>query len=97
VTLTPIVLLLNAANTLIMGKRNSKALGLYQMQYPKSMTLCSLSFSKWGCNHFAFSFANKGCQYVDYGKQQANSFAIDLLTRPKIVDALLTLIFRMRL
>ena len=54
-------------NTPIMGTSRSTALGLYKMQHPKSMTLCWRSFSEWGCDHVDFSFAHKGCQYVDYG------------------------------
>jgi len=55
------------ANTSIMGKSRSTALGLYKMQHPQLLTLCWCSFSEWRCDYVAFCFANKGCQYVDYG------------------------------
>jgi len=94
---THTILPIQAANTSIVVKCRRTAIVLYKMQHTKSLTLCWRSFSDWGCDHVAFSFAHKGCQYVDHGKQLANSFPIDLVTRPNIVDALLTLIFRMRL
>jgi len=61
------ILTIQESNTPIMGPSHSTALGLYKIQHPESMTLCWHSFSEWGCDHVAFSFANKGCQYVDYG------------------------------
>jgi len=67
VTLTYTVLPIKVAKTSIMGKSRSIALGLYKMQQPKLLTLCWRSFSHWGCDHVAFSFAHKGCRYVDYG------------------------------
>jgi len=58
---------IKAANTSIMGKCRSTALGLYKMQHTKSLTLCWRSFSDWGCDYVAISFAHNGCQYVDSG------------------------------
>jgi hypothetical protein len=61
------IMTIKERNSLIMGTSHSKALGLYKMHHPKSMTLCWLLFSECGCDHVAFSCAHKGCQYVDYG------------------------------
>jgi len=66
-TSTLTILPIKEANTLIMGKSRSTALGLYKMQYPKLLTHHWRTFSEWGCDHIAFSFALEGCQYVDYG------------------------------
>jgi len=66
-TSTLTLLPIKGANTSNMGKCRSTALGLYTMQRPNSLTLCWRSFSEWGCDHVAFSFAYKGCRYVDYG------------------------------
>jgi len=65
--LTHMILPIKAANTSIMGKCRSTALGLFKMEHPKLLLLCWHSFSDWGCDHVAFSFAHQGCQYVDYG------------------------------
>ena len=77
---------IKAANTSIMNKCRITALGLYQMQHPKLLTLCRRSFSDWGWDHVTFSFAHQGCQYVDYGYQLANGIPMDLLTRSTTVD-----------
>ena len=61
------------------------------------LTLCWRSFSAWGCYRLAVTFAYTGGQYVRYGQQRANHFPINRLTRPKIIDSPLMLIFRMRL
>jgi len=92
---THTVLPIKAANTSIMVKCRIIALGLYKMQHPKLLTLCWRSFSDWGWDHVAFSFAHQGCQYVDYRYQRANGIPMDLLIRPKTVDTPLTLTFRM--
>jgi len=68
VALTQTILPIKAANTSIMGKCRSTALGLYMMQHPKSFTLCWRSFSDWGCDHVAISCGHNGCHYVDYGQ-----------------------------
>jgi len=62
------ILLIQTANTSIVDKSRSTALGWYKMQHPNSLALCWRSFSAWGCDHVAFSFAHKCCQYVDYGQ-----------------------------
>jgi len=62
-TLLPI----KAANTLIMGKCHSTALGLCKIQHTKSLTLGWRSYSDWCRDHLAISFADNGCQYVDSG------------------------------
>ena len=92
-TTTLTILPIMAANISIIGKSCSIAFGLYKMRYPKLLTLCWRAFSNCGCYRVTVSFAYKDCQYVDYGHQEANRFPIVLLIRPKILDALLTLIF----
>jgi len=77
------------------GKCGITALGLYKMQHPKLLMLCWRSFSDWGWDHLAVSFAHQGCQYVDYRYQRANGIPMDILTRPTTVDAPLMLTFRM--
>jgi len=66
-TSTLTILHIKAADTSIMDKCRSATPGWYMMQHTKSLTLCWRSFSDWGCDHVAFSFARKGRQYVDYG------------------------------
>jgi len=66
-TSTLTILPIKATHTLIMDKSRSTALGWHKMQHTKLLTLCWRSFSDWGCDHVAFSFAYKGWQYVDYG------------------------------
>jgi hypothetical protein len=65
-TSTLTILQIKEAITSIMDTCHSAALGWYKMQHTKSLTLCWRSFSDWGCDHVAFSFDHKVCQYVDY-------------------------------
>jgi len=65
--LTQTILPIKTANTSIMGKCRSTALGLFKMQHPKSLTLCWRAISDWGCDHVAMSSGHNGCHYVDYG------------------------------
>jgi len=65
--LTQTIWTIKAANTSIMGKCHSTALGLYTMHYTKSLTFCWRCVSDWGWDHVTISFAHNGCQYVDYG------------------------------
>jgi len=67
VALTQTILPIKSANNSIMSKCRNTALGLYKMEHPKSLALCWRSFSDWGCDHVAISFAHNSCQYVDYG------------------------------
>jgi hypothetical protein len=59
--MSPSLLLITAANSLILGICCNSTLGLYKMQHPKSMTLCWRLLSELGCDQVAFSFAHKGC------------------------------------
>jgi len=59
------------------------------------LTLGWRSFSEWGSDCVTSFFAYKGWQYDDYVYSRPNSIVITLLTWPKFVDTLLTLIFRM--
>jgi len=92
---THTIIPIKATNTSIMNKCRITALGLYKMQHPKLLTLCWRSFLDLGWDHVAFSFAHQGCQYVDCSYKRANGLPMDLLTRPKTIDAPLTLTFRM--
>jgi len=53
------------------------------------------SFSQWGWEHVAFSFAYKGDQYLLYECLQPIATQIAQDARPKIIDAQLTLIVGM--
>jgi hypothetical protein len=64
-TWTLTVLPIMAANTSIMDNSGTTSLGWHKVQHPKSLMLCWRSLSYWGCDHVAFSFAHKGCQFVD--------------------------------
>jgi len=61
------ILPIKATNTSIMDKSRSTALGWHNLQHTQSLTLCWRSFSDWGCDHVAFSFAHKCCHYIDCG------------------------------
>jgi len=61
------------------------------------MMLCWGSVSRWDMERLAFSFAYNCCQYCCYLQPLQNYFLITRLTRPKIVDASLTLILKMGL
>jgi len=92
--LTQMTLPIKAANTSIMDKCCSTALGLYKMQHTKSLTLRWRLFSDWGWNHVTICFAHNGCRYVDSGYMPLESPWIIQDATPKIVDTLLTLYWR---
>jgi len=71
--LTNTILPIKAANTSIMDKCRSIALGLYKMQHTKLLTLCWRSFSDRCCDHVTIAFAQNGCQYTDYGHMPRQS------------------------
>jgi len=50
------------------------------------------SFSGWGRDRVAILSDYTGGEYLDYAKPRPYQFLITWLTRPKIVDAVLTLI-----
>jgi len=66
-TSTSTILPIKAVNTSIINNSLCTTLGLYNMQFPKSLMLCWHTFSKWCCFHVTISFAFKGYQYSDYG------------------------------
>jgi len=55
-----------AANPSFKGVCDQEPFKLPEMQEHKSLTLLWRSFSRWGRDHVAFSFAYRGCQYFDY-------------------------------
>jgi len=94
VTVPDSLLPINTADTLIMDNSEQIASQTTYLHNQKSLTLCWRSFQACRCYHVTFSFAYQVGRYVSYGQQQANRFPINSLTRPKIVEAPLTLIFR---
>jgi len=88
---TNTILPIKPANTSIIDKCRSTALGLYKMPHTNSLTLCGRSFSDRCCDHVTIAFAQNCCQYVDYGHMPLQSpWSIHDAT-PKTVDTLLTL------
>jgi len=64
------------------------------MQDQKSLTLGWRSFLGGGSDITTSILAHKGGRYIDYGLMPMHSALSVHDARPKIVDALLTLIFR---
>jgi len=67
VTVSLQLLPIKAANTLIMDNSEQIASQTTYLQDQKSLMLHWRSFSAWGCYRVTFSFAYKGCRYIDYG------------------------------
>jgi len=88
---------IKAADTLNMDNSVQYASQTTYLHDQKSLTLRWRSFPAWGCYHIAFSFAYKRGRYVSYGQQRAHRLPINSLTNPKVVEAPLSLIFRMML
>jgi len=74
---------------------NHEPLRLHNMRDLKFFTLIWQSFSRWGREHVASAFAYKVGQYLSYDYLQTMPALITKDARPKIVDALSTLIYRM--
>ena len=55
-----------AVNNSVMNAKISAMTWLPNMQQLKLLTLRWRSFSEWGDDHGAVSFANNSCQYIDY-------------------------------
>jgi len=85
VTVSLSLLLIKAANTLVIHNSEQIASHLSYLQHWELLMLRWRSFSEWGCDCVAITFAYKGCQYIGNGLLQANCFPINLLTTPKIV------------
>jgi len=88
---------INVDHKLAMDNSKRIAAQFTYLQNQESLMLHWPWFSEWHCDHVAVSIAYSVCQYIGYGKQRANHYAINFLIRPKIVDAALTLIFWMGL
>jgi len=88
-------LICKAANTSYMNGCNQSALRLHKMHSQNSLRLYWSSFSEWGSDCVVYSFAKKGRQYAHYGYFRPRHHSITMLTRLKIVDAQLRLIFWM--
>jgi len=65
------------------------------MQSQNSLTLHWHSFSEWGNDNVAFSFAYNGCHYIQYVYPLPDHLVIIWLKGQNIVEAPLTLIFMM--
>jgi len=52
------------------------------------------SFSEWGSDRGWLTFGHTGSQYVGYASQRPHQLSISILVRPKIVDAVVTLCFK---
>jgi len=57
---------MQAANTSIMPNSNQSTVQLPYLQNHELLTLRWHSFSEWGNDRVAVSFANKCCQYINY-------------------------------
>jgi len=84
-----------AANTTFMNGCNQSPVRLHKMHSQRLLTLRGRSFSAYGSRRAVHCFAKTGCQYIHYGEQRPGHISITVLTRIKIVDARLTLIFWM--
>jgi len=73
----------------------SSATHIGKMQHQTSLMLLWHPFSNWGRECFTFSFGYKGGQYFVYDSVKPVAPQITQDTWPTIVDAPLTLIFRM--
>ena len=86
---------IQAANKLIITRNDHIASGIPNLQDQKSLML-RWSLCSWrGTDRVAICFPYKGSWYFDYQKEQQYCYWPTRLTRPKIVDALLMLNFRM--
>jgi len=88
-------LLIKAANIFIMPHSNQVSNYLPNLQDQKLLTLCWHSFSEWGRERVTSSLAYNASQYLIYECLQPIATHITQDARPKIVHALVTLIFRM--
>jgi len=75
-----------AANSLFIGVCDQEPFRLPGMQDQISLMLCWRSFSWWGRERVAFSFAYKRYQYFHYVYSLPSRVFITRLTGPKIVD-----------
>jgi len=66
-----------------------------KMQDQKSLTLRWRSFSEWGRECVTSSLAYRGSRYIIYERLYLIATQITQGARPKIIDSLLTVIFRM--
>jgi len=89
------ILPIEAADTMIIGWWDCIALWLSKMEDQKLFMLFGYSFLGDSSNVVATMFGLEGGQYFDYVSQQPSLFLIIRLTRPRIVDASMTLVSRM--
>jgi len=84
-----------AVKTMNIDRNGHIVLCLTVMEGQESLTLRWETFSRWGIERFSFSFAYKGSQWFVYDCLQRVARHITQDTRPTIVDAPFTLIFKM--
>jgi len=83
------------AKTTYIDNTDYIALWSTMMQGEQSLTFCWCLFSRWGREHVTLSFSNTRSQYVVYDCLQPVATYITQETWPMIVDAPVTLIFKM--
>jgi hypothetical protein len=93
-SVSPAVLLILAASILIISNNNHITLLLPNLQGQHSLILHWHSFTTWGRECVTFSVANRGCKLFEYVYQWPDRIGITWLTTPKIINPLMTLIFR---
>jgi len=86
---------IKAADSWYIDVCNHSPIGLPKMQDQKSLTLRWRSFSEWVRECVTFSFAYKSSLYLIYERLHPIATQITQGARPKIIESLLTLIFRM--
>jgi len=91
VSLFPIMV----ASTMLMHSNDQISSGLPDLHDQDSLMLRCHVYWEWCGDHVALSFANKASQYRIYEWPQPIATQITNNSKPKIVDAPLTLIFRM--
>jgi len=84
-----------AANSSLIDVCDQEPFRLREIQDQKLLTLHGRSFSRWGRERVATTFAYKGCQYFDCVYSLPTHVFITQLAGPEIVDAHVTLIFKM--
>ena len=86
---------IKAANSRYIDVCDHSPIRLPKMQEQKSLTLCWRLFSQWGRECVTFSSAYKGSLYLIYERLHPIATQITQGASPKVIDSLLTLIFRM--
>jgi hypothetical protein len=84
-----------AGSTLVMDSSDQVTFKLPYIQDNKLLTVSCRSFSRWGREQNTSDFDMEGSQYVVYEWLQPITTYVTQDAHPKIIDALLIVIFRM--